>query len=43
MKTIKQISFYELDAVGKVGVMGGWISFVLFIMTLVSWIFFKVM
>jgi len=38
----KEISFYELDLLSKIGVTGGWIAFVLFIMALVSWIFFRI-
>lgn len=36
-----EISFYQLDLVSKIGIAGGWIAFILFIMGLVTWIFFK--
>lgn len=40
MKT--EISFYELDLLSKIGVAGGWIAFVLFVLGLTAWLFFKV-
>lgn len=37
----KQISFYNLDMVSKIGIVGGWISFTMFMMSLASYIFLK--
>lgn len=40
---MNKISFYELDLLSKIGIAGGWIAFVLFIMGLVAWLFFKIL
>jgi len=37
-----EISFYELDLLNKIGVAGGWIAVILFILAFTTFIFFKV-
>ena len=37
-----KVSFYELDLLSKIGIAGGWIAFVLFIMAFVVWLFFRI-
>lgn len=39
----KEISFYELDLLSKIGIAGGWIAFVLFILSFITWMGLKLM
>jgi len=38
----KEISFYQLDLLSQIGIAGGWIAFTIFIMALISFMFFRI-
>ena len=37
-----KISFYDLDLLSQVGIAGGWIAFVIFVMAFISFMFFRI-
>lgn len=39
----KEISFYQLDLLSKIGIAGGWLAFILFVLSFTTWIGLKIM